>query len=555
MKTFYTLLTFCIITITTSAQQHGNRSQCYNTPWPVDMANNNRSNSVTNCGFPQGFDSSQIAYSNVQLPFPVFSYTRDTNEVFVIGGCPLIIYNYGGAIENNTPTAPSATYSAQFSPYIAKVNPYTLSTSTLNISGGTAAPYIGGAVVHANGFIYVVAAGKLFKIQATPFSIVSSVNLPVTGASFANFFNGLSVSKTGRIVAKTYNLTSGQGYLILIDENTMAIKFQLLLQMSSPRLTIDNVNNKEYIYHLNQSETYRIEIIGDSLAKDLNWTAAYDPYNNNSTDEPTSPVIAKNKVFYTTNTLYSVTTAMKIFWQNKNQNYNSTIDTLSGYYIHSDSVSAGWSFFHLSIDDSISDIIIGNDQGKGKIVAGKINALGAYQILWEKNIKTSARPAIVADRNLLYVSDYKNGFDYLVVLNLQTGQELGRKKTMATKPTIGTIILTPKDYVIYSSNEYGSSQGFINIFKSVQLTTSLAESDGRNGFTIFPNPLNDKLFIRHTNNPLKYTIKIYDMQGKSVIELENLTENEIDVSTLSAGIYMLQIKTHNEVITKKIIIE
>ena len=540
----------------TGNTQHGNRGGCFPTTWPVDMANTNRTNTVTRCGFPENFDTSQIAYSSLLLPFPVFSYSRDTGEVFVMGGCPLILYNYGGAIENGQPTAPANSYSAQFSPYIAKINPRTLILENINLTGGSAAAYIGGAIIHSNGFIYAIAAGRLFKIRSTPFQIVSSVDLPPSGFAQLTFFNGLSVSKTGRIIAKSYNQITGQGSFFLLNQDNLSIVCQTSAAMASPRLTVDLHNNREFIYHLNREETYRLEVVNDTLIKDTGWMAAYDPYYDGSADEPTSPVISGNHVFYTTNTLYSATRAMKLFWQDKNQQYSRDLDTLGGTFLHSDTTNPGWSFFHLTVDDTLSGIIIGNDQGAGKISAGVLDSNNTYHLLWEKSIQTSARPAIVADRNLVYVSDYADGFDHLVVLHLQTGEELGRKKTLATKPTIGTIIITPDDYVIYASNEYGETNGYVHIFSAEDKTSNTPESAIEKPLcSVYPNPAKDAFYLNGITG--KYDMQLIDTKGKVVLCYSGVEGvKKIDCGHLSAGLYFLitisqdKTQTQNRIVVK-----
>ncbi len=96
------------------------------------------------------------------------------------------------------------------------------------------------------------------------------------------------------------------------------------------------------------------------------------------------------------------------------------------------STEPGWNFFHLSIDD-LSGIIIGTDQGAGAIVALKIQENGQLERLWEKQMTISARPAIVSDRQQVYTTDYVNGSNHLVMLDLQSGEELLRIPTPATR--------------------------------------------------------------------------------------------------------------------------
>jgi hypothetical protein len=57
----------------------------------------------------------------------------------------------------------------------------------------------------------------------------------------------------------------------------------------------------------------------------------------------------------------------------------------------------------------------------------------------------------------------------------------------------------------------------------------------KNSFRIFPNPVASKLYL---NDDFK-SVKVYDMSGKKVVELNNSSENSIDVSQLGKGTYIL----------------
>jgi len=78
---------------------------------------------------------------------------------------------------------------------------------------------------------------------------------------------------------------------------------------------------------------------------------------------------------------------------------------------------------------------------------------GTLQRLWERNgiYKVSASPAIVPDRDLLYIDNYQNGTDSLVVLKLSTGEELATVPLAANLPTIGTIFLGMNEDVTSSA--------------------------------------------------------------------------------------------------------
>lgn len=68
--------------------------------------------------------------------------------------------------------------------------------------------------------------------------------------------------------------------------------------------------------------------------------------------------------------------------------------------------------------------------------------------------------------------------------------------------------------------------------------------------TVYPNPVNDMIHIQTTEgNVIKASL--FDLTGKEVSTQYNV--QTINVSHLSAGIYMLRVETSNGVVTKKIV--
>ena len=71
------------------------------------------------------------------------------------------------------------------------------------------------------------------------------------------------------------------------------------------------------------------------------------------------------------------------------------------------------------------------------------------------------------------------------------------------------------------------------------------------GVLIYPSPVRDRLFIRETIDNID-EIRISDTQGQALIWNNQVRPNEgIDVSALNKGIYVITIKTSNDVIQQK----
>ena len=73
------------------------------------------------------------------------------------------------------------------------------------------------------------------------------------------------------------------------------------------------------------------------------------------------------------------------------------------------------------------------------------------------------------------------------------------------------------------------------------------------GVKVYPNPVNDKLIIS-SRNDAKYEVEITGLDGRSLIR-ESLagTTNEVNVTSLTTGIYILKIKGEEGIMVRKIV--
>ena len=60
---------------------------------------------------------------------------------------------------------------------------------------------------------------------------------------------------------------------------------------------------------------------------------------------------------------------------------------------------------------------------------------------------------------MVYATDYRDGRNHLIVLDLTTGEELIRVPTPATRATISTIVVSTNNEVYFGSNEPGQDTG------------------------------------------------------------------------------------------------
>lgn len=98
-----------------------------------------------------------------------------------------------------------------------------------------------------------------------------------------------------------------------------------------------------------------------------------------------------------------------------------------------------------------------------------------------------------------------------------------------------------------------SNGGNININVDHSLSTLVVTQIAAE-LKLFPNPVADRLYFEAGNQTIE-KISITDLTGKLVVT-EQIAKNEgnIDVSALGTGIYLARIKTRNEMITRKFVI-
>ena len=77
-----------------------------------------------------------------------------------------------------------------------------------------------------------------------------------------------------------------------------------------------------------------------------------------------------------------------------------------------------------------------------------------------------------------------------------------------------------------------------------------------NSLKLYPNPSSSQITISSNNNPLSEII-IFDLQGKQIKSISNLSVKSLNISTrdMANGMYMIQLRTsNNNVVTKKLVV-
>ena len=119
----------------------------------------------------------------------------------------------------------------------------------------------------------------------------------------------------------------------------------------------------------------------------------------------------------------------------------------------------------------------------------------------------------------------------------------------------GFLQLADGSYLAGGSTSSNFGDSFANLTNAtsdmflIKLTAAnlATENFGINTITTYPNPMQNLLYIEIEK---EFTGTIYDITGKSLL---NVNSKDIDVSSLSAGIYLLDIISDDKRYTKKLI--
>ncbi len=457
-----------------SNQRGDARAGLYATTWPVPTADSWRTSSIASGGLPDEVSSNDLVTKTVELgPAPIFGITHD-DALFVLGGATHLLDLFTRAQGNDLPDDAEAILAAAATrpdaetsnAYVAKIDPTTMTAQVLELPMGTTPNYPGSLVAHANGMLYAIATATLFEIEPDTFEITRSLALPLNPENpGATIYNTLQVSaRNGDLLAKTAP-QQGDGVLLAIDVEPMAIRNKLETALSSARMTALVQGDTEYVYLPGNTDTLRFSVTDDGFIPDPSWSAPYRMPKDGTQPGVAMTPTGKHRtvVFPNNNTvLVGVRAPLEVLWQ-------STTDSSAAVW----SVNAtmtdlpGGSFAPPPVDPFVNSIVIAADAVNGRSAAWRITDDGALENLWTTEAYAiSVGAAIVADQQRLYTDDRQcdaqgtNCTLYLVIADLLTGDEIARVEVAGSQPSIGRIFISA-NAVYYIATQGEGGPGYV----------------------------------------------------------------------------------------------
>lgn len=446
------------------------------TVWPVEHRDGWRTHAAA-AGLPADLNGQQLTVTATETPpTPTWGYVGTDGMIYVLGGAPFLLNVFTDLIQGAPPDAipaliaESKVVSDKVTPYLARIAPATLHVDKLDLSGGTSVNYIGGVLVHSNGYLYAVARGVLFKIDPATFQVVLSTSLPLAPDSSGQpnentAFNGMQATQNGDLILKGFaSISTGDVPGILLRVNPVDLSFEAQLQsdtVAAARLTIATLNGREYLYVPGKTASLRFGLDAHAFVPDLNYTQQYLNSGDGST-AGSSDVFMGEGVVFANNTEPQATSAMHLFGETAAGSPLTNVPAFS-------STDTSWNFFMVAGDPFKSGIVVVEDELHGQVSGFVACADGrTVEKLWENDsLAVSAGAAIAYDRGQLYVDDRQcdaNGICqlFLVVLDLNTGEEIARAPVQGTKPSIGQIFIGPDNAVYFPATETGKDHGYLS---------------------------------------------------------------------------------------------
>jgi hypothetical protein len=100
----------------------------------------------------------------------------------------------------------------------------------------------------------------------------------------------------------------------------------------------------------------------------------------------------------------------------------------------------------------------------------------------------------------------------------------------------------------------GSPQLYSRDLMDIDVVLSVNSIDNKR-FSVYPNPVSEGVLNIVTNNNSPYSVEIYNLFGKRVISLDNVTNQQLNIEKLQNGVYLVRINQNGNTATQKLVVK
>ena len=125
-----------------------------------------------------------------------------------------------------------------------------------------------------------------------------------------------------------------------------------------------------------------------------------------------------------------------------------------------------------------------------------------------------------------------------------------------TKHEVTVIAPADVDSFYYEVRSYSNSETYWDDLSFFKNATASVKNNAIEGFATYPNPVTNKEFTISSRSTSVKEVAIFNLLGKQVLSSSfSGVKSNVDVSTISAGIYILKVTEEGKTATKKLVIK
>ncbi|MCH8815975.1 MAG: hypothetical protein IH957_12965 [Chloroflexi bacterium] len=399
----------------TELDRLGPISGYYPSAWPCECGGPRRQKAAVGPGLNlQPGEKLKATTRRLDGRWPVMFVQRDAGELYLQGGA--LPFQQGESFG-----------------WLEKVDPVTLETLAASPklpSGGH--NWCGAVVVHENGDLYMTNGNYCHRLSPDC-RVVAERKLPKDCG-----YNGLLILSDGNLITKDIQLSQPSHFSVLEPERLQEVDRFEFPENSVGRISNDRTPDGEFVYATSDTKAYRLRYASGRLALDESWVASYD-VSGDDQSWAWDTYIGDDKVWFMdmgaapgalailrarpvgTDSMSMPETAngpQHVFRVSTTD--PSDVDVLTPFGLPNGGIIAP------PLYEQESGILVAYDSNNGKVGAWRYEGPGQFQELWVKDVFNRQQPMLFADTNELIVDDIREDGDYVVVLDLETGEERGR---------------------------------------------------------------------------------------------------------------------------------
>ncbi|MCF7569327.1 S8 family serine peptidase [Sabulilitoribacter arenilitoris] len=191
---------------------------------------------------------------------------------------------------------------------------------------------------------------------------------------------------------------------------------------------------------------------------------------------------------------------------------------------------------------------------------GAVNSSGMYALFSSVGtaIQPSQKPDVVAQGSSAVVINLNNSIETSNGTSFSSPILAGGVacliQALPNKTNAEIIQLVRESGSQYNNPDYELGYGIPDLMSAYNTTLSIGNLKNDRYISIYPNPSKEFIYVKTPLNKNKLAITFFDVLGKQVLhQLINNTNNRIDISLLSKGVYIANVKHQDRVISFKFI--